>query len=105
MPFQKYDIDSLVNGTGNPLVGYMQSTSQQTGYIGGILLVSMIYVVLFLALKLRGYSTVSVFAVTNFVNMLLCIFIYALGIIPGWLLVIGIMAFPVSLFMLWVTET
>lgn len=106
MTFQKYDLDALTNSssTQNPLVTYTQSVSQQLNYIPGILLILAIYFILFLSLKFRGYSTVSVFTVCNFINMIVCILVFAIGWIPGWMMVISVVLFPISMFMLFVME-
>ena len=107
MTFQKYNIDGLVTNSTpdeNVLVTFLQSASEQTNYIPGILFVIAVFTILFLALKMRGSTTPGAFAVSSFVNMFLVVLLYAVGILPGNVLIISIILFPASLFILVMSE-
>jgi hypothetical protein len=105
----KYPIEDLVNTTAsNKLVALMQlvsdpfpATADFYDYLPGLLIVLVIYIVIFLSLKLRGASFLSAFASTNVVNFILVLLMFPLGIISGQVLVISLFLMPISAILLW----
>ena len=58
-------------------------------------------IVLFLSLIQRGFDPFKVFASTTFAAMMLAIILFPMDLIPGKVLIIFIVLFPLSLFVLW----
>lgn len=104
MTFKNYNLTGFTNYSGDPSVNLMQEVSLQTNYLPGSLIVLVLYVIIFTVLKFKGTSTVSAFAATNFINFIICLLLYALQVIPGWMLVLGIILLPISLAMMFMLE-
>lgn len=102
--YPTYNITPIIEGDGNIFVDLVQVTSQNTNYLPGILILLSVYLVLFLSLKLRGYNTWASATGCAFVNMILAILMYALAIIPGYVLVISIVILPILFLCLFLIE-
>lgn len=99
-----YNLTELTNYTGNPIVKFIQYTSEKTSYLPGYAIILSVYFVIFLSLKIRGYNTASIFAACNFVNFVLVLLLYPFQIISGPVLVISIVLVPVSILMLYIID-
>ena len=100
-----YSIENLTNtsSTGNVMVSFMRGISSQTAYLPGLIIVLIIYFIVFIALKTRGYSIVNSFTAANFVGFTISLLMYPLQVLSGKVLVVFICLIPISLFIMWVT--
>lgn len=105
----KYPIEDLVNTTAsNKLVALMQLVSDPFpaqvdfyDFLPGLLIILVVYVVIFLSLKLRGHSFLASFAATNIANFILVLLMFPLGIVGGQVLVVSLFLMPISAILLW----
>jgi hypothetical protein len=87
---------------GNKLVNLMQFTSEQTNYMGGLILFSTIWLIIFLALMMRGSGFKVSFVATSFSMFFIAIGMYALQLIGGVVLVFSIVLLPISVLLLFI---
>ena len=104
MTFKQYNITNITDAPGNVMVNIMQKTSEQVNYLPGTMILLAFFIVIFISLKMRGYSTVSCTAATSFANLILAILFYALGIIPGAWLALSALILPISIALLYFME-
>lgn len=100
----QYNLTSVSNASGNKLVALLQYTSSETNYLPGLLILLMMFIVVFLALKIRGFRTSSVFTAASSVMLVMGLLMYPIGIISGKILVVCIVLIPISAFMLFIDK-
>lgn len=105
----RYPIENISNGTAqNKLVGLMQMTSKPFAentlfdYLPGLLIILSVYFIVFLSLKLRGFSFLACFATANIVNFVLVLLMYPIGILSGQVFVISLFLVPISMLLLFI---
>jgi hypothetical protein len=100
-----YNISNITDGSGNVLVNMIRFTSEQTNYTPGFILFLSFYIILFLALKVKGATTSASFAATNFAMFIVAVLMYPLGMIHGLVLVLSIVLLPISIFILYISSS
>ena len=108
-----FDILNVTNSTENKFVAMMKFTSNPTcggggacntsfyNYLPGLLLMVSLYLVLFLSLKLRGFSFSGCFLACNVFNFILALIFFTFEIISGQILVVSIILLPLSGLIIW----
>ena len=94
----------------NKLTGLMQMTSDpfpgvanMYDFLPGLLIVLAFYSIIFLSLKLKGFSFLASFSAANIANFVLVLLMYPLGIISGQVLVVSIFLVPISALILFIS--
>lgn len=95
-----YDLTNMTNRSGNQLVNLIQYTSEQTHFMAGYVLYVTLFLIIFLALKMKGATTPAAAAATCFAMFVVTILFYPLHIVSGYLLAISIVLLPISVFIL-----
>jgi len=104
MPITNYNLDNMTGRSGNSLVNLIQFTSEQTNYIAGYVLYISFFLIIFLALKVKGSSTAGAFSASAFALFVVTVLMYPLHIVSGFLLGISIILLPISIFVLFISS-
>lgn len=99
-----YDLANMTNRSGNQLINLIQFTSEQTNYTAGLVISITLFLIIFMALKMKGATTASAFSATSFAMFLICVLMYPVGIISGYILLISVILMPVSIFLLYMSH-
>lgn len=95
-----YNFTNITNGGNNTLLNLITYTSSATDFLPGLIIILMLYSVIFLGLKIRGYDTLSVFAATNFGVLLVAIALFPLGALSAGVFSAIIVLQPIGILLL-----
>ena len=98
-----YNITGNLTGYGNEttILSFVETINTTLNYVPATLMLVAICIVLFLSLIQRGFEPAKVFAGTTFASMILAIILFPMNLIAGKTLIIFVVLFPLSLFVLW----
>lgn len=105
----RYPIENISNGTtGSKLLNLLTVTSNPFpseniyAYLPGLLIVLTFFFVVFLSLKLRGFSFLGSFAAAGIANFILVLLMYPLHILSPQIFVISLFMLPVCTLLLFI---
>ena len=81
---------------------FAQETSKLVDHIPGMFIIMMVFVVLFIALKQKGYEAAKCFAASSWVIMILALLMYPMELISGQVFWISIFTVPLSILFLFI---
>lgn len=108
MVYVEYNITDWIDstsGSSNVFTEFLSYTSSQTNYLPGLSILLMMAIIIFLTLKVKGYTTTSTLVAVTFINFILAVIMYPLAIISGQMLVISIMLLPAALIVVFLMES
>jgi len=79
---------------------FAKETSKLSGNMPGLFIILMIFIVLFFALKQKGYTVDKCFAASSWVIMVVALLMYPMQLISGYVFWISIMLVPLSILFL-----
>lgn len=100
-----YNLTEFTERAGNGLVNLVQFTSEETNYIPGLMVLLIMFSIIFLTLKFRGFTFLQCLSSASFANLLFAWLLYALEIISGQMLVVSIVLVPVCILLLFLFES
>ena len=98
-----YNLTGNLTGSGNEttILTFVETINTTLNYVPATLILIAIYIVLLLALISRGFDVIKSLASTSFGCMVLAMILFPMNLITGTTLVIFVVLFPLSLFILW----
>lgn len=89
-------------GNETTMLTFIETINTTLNYVPMTLMLIAIYIVLILALTGKGVDVLKSITATSFAMMILAIITFPMNLIPGKTLIIFVILFPLSLFILWV---
>lgn len=103
MVYKYYNLTNMTSqGNETTILTFVESVNTTLDYIPATLMLTAICIVLFLALIGKGFDVFKSVAATSFVMMILAIITFPMNLIHGKTLIIFVILFPISVFLLWV---
>ena len=89
-------------GNQTTILTFIETVNTTLNYVPATLMITAIYIVLFLSLLGRGFEPIKSIAGTSFAIMLLAIILFPMNLISGGTLTVFVILCPLSVFVLWV---
>ena len=103
MTYVYYNLTNLTTaGNDSNILTFVEGINTTLNYVPMTLMLIAIYIVLILALIGKGVDVLKSITATSFAIMILAIITFPMNLIPGKTLIIFVILFPLSLFILWV---
>ena len=103
MTYVIYNLTNMTNqGNETTILTFIESVNTTLNYVPMTLMLTAIYIVLFLALIGKGFDVLKSIAATSFAMMILAIITFPMNLITGTTLIIFVILCPLSIFILWV---
>ncbi len=93
-----FNLTNITNARG--WMEFAQETSKLSSNLPGMFIIIMVFVVLFIALKQKGYDAAKCFAASSWVIMILALLLYPMELISGYVFWISIITVPLSILFL-----
>ena len=95
--YKIYNLTNLTVGRdSNVLLNFLQETSAQTSYYPGLFILLIVFFLIFMILKVKGFSMSTAFTSASLANFIIAILLYAIKVISPQALVISIVLLPIS---------